>query len=83
MAYDEKCRRCVIQYKDSGHTCTQLYEAFGVSPRSYYVWKAEFEKTGKFEHHYPKSRKGKLDPLQLRERAGKHPDRYIREFAAE
>ena len=50
MAYDEKLRRRVIPYKDSGHTVTQLYEAFGVSPRGYYVRKGEFEKTGKFEN---------------------------------
>jgi transposase len=83
MAYDEKFRLRVIQYKDSGHTFAQIYEAFGVRPRSYYVWKAEFEKKGKFENRYPKNRPGKTDSKKLRELAEKHPDWYLREFAAE
>jgi hypothetical protein len=29
MAYDEKLRRRVIQYKDSGHTFAEVYESFG------------------------------------------------------
>jgi hypothetical protein len=29
MAYDEKLRRRVIQYKDTGHTFGQTQEAFG------------------------------------------------------
>ncbi|MDR0558007.1 MAG: transposase [Treponema sp.] len=83
MAYDEKFRRRVIQYKDSGHTFAGVYEAFGVRPQSYYVWKAELEEKGKLENHYPKSRKGKIDPEKLKETAEKHPDWHLREFAAE
>ncbi|MDR2448105.1 MAG: helix-turn-helix domain containing protein [Treponema sp.] len=47
MAYDEKLRRRVMQYKNSGHTFDLVYEAFGISLRSYYVWKSEFEEEGK------------------------------------
>jgi transposase len=83
MAYDEKFRRRVIQYKDTGHTFAQTQEAFGVRPGSYYAWKAELEETGKFENHYPENRKGKIDSEKLKEMAEKHPDWYLREFAAE
>ena len=83
MAYDEKFRRRVVQYKDSVHTFAEVYEAFGVRPRSYYVWKAELEKSGKLENHYPKSRKGKIEPERLKEMVENHPDWYLREFAAE
>jgi transposase len=81
MAYDEKFRRRVIHYKDSGHTFTEVYEAFGVSPRSYYDWKGELEEKGKFENHYPKVREGKIDPQRLKELAEKHTDWYLREYA--
>jgi transposase len=83
MAYDEKFRRRVIQYKDTGHTFAQTQEAFGVRPGSYYAWKAELEETGKFENHYPQNRKGKIDSEKLKELAEKHPDLPLREFAAE
>jgi transposase len=73
----------VIKYKDSGHTFAQTNEAFGVSSRSYYDWKAELEEKGNFGNHYPASRPGKIDPEKLRELAEKHPDWYLREFAAE
>jgi transposase len=83
MAYDEKFRRRVINYKDEGHTFAEVHEAFGVNSRSYYVWKKELEEKGKFENGYPKSRPGKINPEKLRELAEKHPDWYLREFAAE
>jgi transposase len=83
MAYDEKFRRRVIEYKDSGHTINQVYEAFGVRPRSYYTWKAELNEKGKFENRYPKTRKGKIDTERLRELAEKHPDWPLKEFAEE
>lgn len=82
MAHDEKLRRPVIKYKDSGHAFAQVNEAFGIGSRSYYNRKAELEENGKFENHYPKSRPGNIDPEKLRELAEKHPDRYLREFAA-
>jgi transposase len=83
MAYDEKFRRRVISYKDEGHTFAEVHEAFGVNSRSYYSWKAEPEEKGKFGNHYPASRPGKINPEKLRELAENHPDRYLRESAAE
>jgi hypothetical protein len=83
MAYDEKYRRRVIQYKDTGHTFARTQEAIGVRPGSYCAWKAEVEETGKFENHYPQNRKGKTDSEKLKETAEKHPDWHLGEFAAE
>jgi transposase len=83
MAHDEKFKRLVIKYKDSGHTFAQVKEVFGVVSRSYYTWKAELDEKGKFEKHYPKTRAGKIDPEKLKELAEKHPDWHLREFAAE
>ncbi|MDR0378253.1 MAG: transposase [Spirochaetaceae bacterium] len=83
MAYEEEFRRRVIEYKDSGHTFAQVHEAFGVTPRSYYTWKAELKETGKFENRYPKTRKGKTDTERLKKLAEEHPDWYLRQFAEE
>ena len=49
MAYDEKYRRRVIEYKDAGHTFKEVYEAFGVGSKSYYQWKKQIENTGGFQ----------------------------------
>jgi transposase len=48
-----------------------------------YDGKKELEEKGKFGNHYPASRPGKINPEKLRELAEKHPDWYLREFAAE
>jgi predicted transcriptional regulator len=47
------------------------------------VWKAELEEKGKTGNHYPKRRKGKINPERLKETAEKHPGWHLREFAAE
>jgi hypothetical protein len=39
MAYDEKFRRRIIEYKDAGHTFKEMNEAFGVDSNRYYSWK--------------------------------------------
>ncbi|MDR0644425.1 MAG: transposase [Treponema sp.] len=33
MAYDKKFRLRVIEYKDAGHTCKDVSEAFGVDSK--------------------------------------------------
>jgi transposase len=60
-----------------------VYEAFGVTARSYYQWKEQLETNGKFVDNYPKEHKGKISTERLKELLEKHPDWYLREFAAE
>ena len=81
MAYDEKFRRRVIEYKEAGHTFREVYEAFRVSSRSYYQWKEQIERTGGFEYNYPKTHTGKIDTEKLLELVKTHPDWYLHEFA--
>ena len=81
MAYDEKYRSRVIEYKDAGHTFKEVYEAFGVNSKSYYQWKKQIEDTGGFQYNYPKSHAGKIEEEKLVELVKKHPDWYLSEFA--
>ena len=61
MMYDEQFRNRVITYKDVGHTCKEVYEAFGVHSKSYYQWKKQVQETGGFQYNYPKSHAGKIN----------------------
>ncbi|MDR3343179.1 MAG: transposase, partial [Treponema sp.] len=76
MAYDSKFRKRVIAYKDSGHTFTDVYEAFGVTDRSYYIWKEQLETVGDFVYNYRKEHKGKISTERLNELVENHPDWY-------
>jgi transposase len=83
MAYDSNFKLLVIKYKDAGHTFAEMYEAFGVGSRRYYVWKKEFEETGTFTRHYAPTHPGKIDPEKLLDLLAAHPDWYLYEFARE
>ena len=81
MAYDERFRRRVLEYKASGHTFKEVYEAFGVDNKTYHKWKKQIEETGSFQYNYPKSHAGKIDEAKLSELLEAHPDWYLSEFA--
>jgi transposase len=57
MAYDEKCGRRVIEYKDAGHTFKEAREAFGVDSGRYYCWKKQLSETGSLKYQAPAERK--------------------------
>jgi transposase len=81
MAYDEKFRLRVIEYKGSGHTFKEVYEAFGVDSQRYYCWKKQLDETGSVKFHTPKERDRKIDKAELLRLLDEHPDWYLREFA--
>jgi transposase len=81
MAYDEKFRLRLIEYKDSGHTFKEVYEAFGVDSQRYYCWKKQLDETGSVKFHAPKGRDRKIDKAELLRLPDEHPDWYLKEFA--
>jgi transposase len=81
MAYDAVFKRRVIEYKDAGHTCKDVDEAFGVDSKRYYSRKKQMEQTGSLENKLPKERRGKINKSELIRLLEEHPDRYLREFA--
>jgi hypothetical protein len=46
-------------------------------------WKEELSENGVIKNHYPKARKGKIDPVRLLELLDGHPDWYLKRFAVE
>jgi transposase len=81
MAYDEKFRRRVIEYKDAGHTFKEVYEAFGADAGRYYSWKKLFTETGSLKSRLPSERNRKINKEELRRLVDEHPGWYLREFA--
>jgi transposase len=83
MAYDEKFRRRVIEYKEAGHTFKEVYEAFGVDSGRYYSWKKLLAETGSLKFQLPSERSRKISKEELRRLADEHPGWYLKEFAKE
>jgi transposase len=81
MAYDTKFRKRVIEYKDSGHTFKEVYEAFRIDSKRYYSWKKQLEETGSLEYKPSKERRRKINKAELARLVEEHPDWYLREFA--
>jgi len=79
MAYDDKFKRRVIQYKDNGHTFSEV--SFGIRSQRYYVWKKQLTENGAFTRNYPATHEGKIDPIKLKGLVDEHPDWYLSEFA--
>jgi transposase len=72
MAYDVMFRKRAINYKDAGHTCKEMGEAFGAGSKRRYSWKGRLEETcGKAEVKSPS-----LPPD--RERPGEYEARITR-----
>ncbi|MHB9291256.1 hypothetical protein Holit_00329 [Hollandina sp. SP2] len=81
MAYDERFRRCVIEYKNAGHTFKEVYKVFGVDSRRYYCWRRQLAETGSLTYRASAERKRKIDKEELLRLVEEHPDWYLREFA--
>ena len=81
MAYDEKYRLAVIKFKDSEHIFKETHEIFGVNPQCYYRWKKQAGENGSVKNNYPRTHKGKIDPVKLLELLDEHPDWYLEQFA--
>jgi hypothetical protein len=61
MVYDEKCRRRVIEHKDTGHTYKEADEVFGIDSTRYYSRKQQLEESSSLEYRSPKERRGKIN----------------------
>ncbi|MDR2447201.1 MAG: helix-turn-helix domain containing protein, partial [Treponema sp.] len=46
MAYETTFRKRAMEYKETGHTFKEMYEAFGVDSKRYYSWRKQLEETG-------------------------------------
>jgi len=81
MAYDIDFIKRAVAYKQNGHTFSQLREAFGIPPETYYQWKYNLE-TGYYEIKKGKQiRKRKIDREQLKNAVAQKPDSYLYELA--
>jgi transposase len=81
MAYETIFRKRGIEYKETGHTFKEMYEAFGVDSKRYYSRKKQLEETGSLAYKPPKERNRKTNKKELLRLLGEHPDWYLREFA--
>jgi len=80
MAYSEDYRKRAIEYKDSGHTFGELWEAFKIPPRTYYDWKQK-SADGYYDRKVKRQRRRKIDREKLRQAVAEKPDAYLRELA--
>ncbi len=65
MAYSEDYRKAAIEFKQSGHTFTQLKEVFKITAKTYYEWVELLETTGSLKYRNASERKGKIDMEKL------------------
>ncbi len=80
MAYSEDYRKAAIEFKQDGHTFTQLKEVFKITAKTYYEWVELLETTGSLN---ASERKGKIDMEKLELAIKEKPDAYLRELAAQ
>ena len=83
MAYSEDYRKAAIEFKQDGHTFTQLKEVFKITAKTYYEWVELLETTGSLKYRNAGKRKGKIDMEKLELAIKEKPDAYLRELAAE
>jgi hypothetical protein len=55
----------VIEYRDSGHTFKEVYEAFGMDPKRCYCWKKQLDETGSVKFHAPTATLINLPPISV------------------
>jgi transposase len=81
MAYNIKYRERAIEYKQSGHTFAQLYEAFKINSATYYGWLKNKEETGTLKYRTSPGRPPKIDMDILKQAVEERPDAYLRELS--
>ena len=59
---------------------TELKEAFGIPPETYYIWKERLE-SGYYDIKIVRERKRKIDKDELKRAIAEKPDAYLRELA--
>jgi transposase len=81
MAYSADYRKAAIEYKRNGHTFKGLKETFGITPRTYYQWVEILEETGMTKPKIARTRRGKINPAELKKAVEEKPDLYLRELS--
>jgi transposase len=81
MAYGADYRKAAIEYKQNGHTFKDSKEAFGITPCTYYQWVEILEETGMTKLKITRTRRGKINPAELKKAVEEKPDFYLRELS--
>jgi hypothetical protein len=58
-----------------------LKEVFRITPRTYYQWVEILEETGMTKLKVARTRRGKINPTNLRKAIEEKSDLYLREFS--
>jgi transposase len=83
MAYSIDYRKAAIEFKQDGHTFSQLKKVFKITPKTYYEWVELLEETGSLQFRNASTRQGKIDLEKLKLAVEEKPDLYLREYAVE
>jgi len=81
MAYSIDFRKRAIEYMDAGHTGKELYEAFKIYPSTVGDWRKLLERTSSLKPEYRKTRKRKIDIVELERVLERKPDMTLPELA--
>jgi transposase len=81
MAYSADYRKAAIEYKRNGHTFKELKEVFSITPRTYYQWVEILEETGMTKPEIVRTRRGKINPAELKKAVEEKPDSSLRELS--
>jgi transposase len=81
MTYSANYRKVAIEYKRNGHTFKDLREVFRITPHTYYQWVEILEETGMTKPKIARTRRGKINPAELKKAVEEKPDLYLRELS--
>ena len=81
MAYDEKYRIRVVEYRKEGHTIEETAKIFKIGETTIKRWIKKYDETGEIKDNPKKRTFKKIDPLKLEEYIDKHPDAFLSEIA--
>jgi transposase len=81
MAYSADYRKAAIEYKRNRHTFKDLKEVFRITPSTYYQWVEILEETGMTKLKITRTKRGKINPTELKKAVEEKPDLYLRELS--
>lgn len=82
MAYSIDFRERAIEYYiKEGHTAKELYDAFRIYPCNVLRWQALLERTNSLKPEYRKTRRRKIDIIELERAVERKPDITLPELA--
>ena len=80
MAYSIDFIKRAVEYRQEGHTFTQLREAFDIPSATYYDWEVKLN-NGHFDMTVKRERRRKIDKEALKQAVAEKPDAFLKEFA--